>query len=352
MGVNSELFTLPAPSPLEADDLEEALSAPSAAVVDTVRRHPGPYMVLGAGGKMGLHLCLMLRRALVLAGREPVVHAVSRFSSLRERDEFEGRGLTPHVCDLCDPAALAALPDAGVIFFLAGVKFGTSTAPELLNRINGEMPRQVAERFRGVRTVAFSTGCVYPFVEHTSGGATEDTPVSPNGAYAASCVLREQAFIDASVRHGTPAAIIRLNYSVELRYGLLLDIATRVLRGEPVDVTTGHVNVIWQRDAIDHIVRSLDIAASPAAILNVTGAETLAVRDLAQRFGRRLGTNVTITGTEAETAWLNNASRSHQLFGVPPVSTDQMIDWIAQWLQRGGSTWAKPTGFERRDGNF
>ncbi len=339
--------------PCAPEAVDAFLSAPPPGVLETLARAaPGPLLVLGAGGKMGLHLALMARRAFAAIGRADRVVAVSRFRTLRDRDEFERQGVETIACDLTDAAALAALPDAPTVFFMAGVKFGTSGAPDLLRQLNVEMPRQVAERCRASRIVAFSTGCVYPFVPTGSGGATEDTQPYPNGEYAGSCLAREEAFADASRRHGTAVALIRLNYAVEFRYGLLLDIAQKVFRNEPVDVTMGHVNVIWQTDAVAHAIRALDLAASPAAPVNVTGAETLRVRDLASRFGELLGRAVTIDGQEADTAWLSNAGRAHRRFGPPATSLDDMMRWTAAWVRHEGKTWNKPTGFERRDGRY
>lgn len=339
--------------PCAPDKIDDFLSEPSPAVQETLSRHPGPMLVLGAGGKIGLHLCAMIRRAFDAAGRKDPVIAVSRFSTLRDRDEFENRGITTLACDLADEAALAKMPDAPTVFFLAGVKFGTSAASDLLRKMNVEMPRLVAARYAAARIVAFSTGCVYPFVRPETGGASERTPVdAAPSAYAASCIERERAFAEVSASRGTPVALIRLNYAVEFRYGLLLDIAQKVLEGRPVDVEMGHVNVIWQRDAVDHSIRALDIAASPAVPVNVTGREILSVRTLAQRFGELLGRPAIVTGTEAETAWLNDARWSHERFGAPRTTLDEMMNWTAAWLQGSGQTWGKPTGFERRDGRF
>jgi nucleoside-diphosphate-sugar epimerase len=339
---------LPCP-PSEIDDF---IGRPTPRVLEVVGRTAGPFMVLGAAGKIGLHLSIMLRRALDQLGRKDRVIAVSRFSTLRDRTAFEQRGIETLPCDLGDAASLTQLPDAPTVFFLAGVKFGTSTAPGLLHAINVEMPHRVAEKFARSRIVAFSSGCVYPFVTPASGGAREDTPPSPVGEYAASCVAREQAFTEVAAARGTPVALIRLNYSVEFRYGLLVDIGQMVLAGQPVDVTTGHVNVIWQTDAVAHTIQALDIASAPAVPINVTGSEILLVRDLAQRFGAALGRQVKIVGMEAGTAWLNNASHAHRLFGPPLTSVGQMIQWISEWLLQEGETWGKPTGFEKRDGRF
>ena len=341
---------LPLPCPPESVD--DFLGQPTPRVVALLARTPGPFLVLGAGGKIGLHLALMLRRGLDQLGRRDRVIAVSRFRTLRDRAAFDSRGLESVACDLTDPAGLAALPDAPTVFFLAGVKFGTASAPGLLHALNVALPQRVAARFRDARIVAFSSGCIYPFVTADSGGATEQTPPAPISDYAASCLSREQAFAAAAAQQGNPVALIRLNYSVEFRYGLLVDIAQRILAREPVDVTMGHVNVIWQTDAVAHSILALELAGSPAVPINVTGADLLSVRELAHRFGAIADLPVTLTGTEAGTSWLNNASRSHRLFGAPLTSVETMMPWIVAWLRASGETWGKPTGFERRDGRY
>ena len=339
--------------PCAPGEADEFLSRPTPAVVALAETMPTPVLVLGAGGKMGLHLSLMLKHALVAAGRgEERVVAVSRFSSLRDRDVFERAGIETIACDLSVESQVAELPDAPTVFFLAGVKFGTSNSPDLLEQMNVIMPRLVAKRYEQARIVAFSTGCVYPFVSTETAGASEATPIGPVGDYAVSCARREEAFAEAARRAGTRVALIRLNYSVEFRYGVLVDIATKVLRGEPVDVTMGHVNLIWQRDAVAHSILALGLAAAPAEPVNVTGAGVLRVRDLATDFGTLFGVKPVITGVEAPTAWLNDASRSHALFGAPPTPVSTMQAWVAAWLAAGGDTWGKPTGFEKRDGKF
>jgi len=338
--------------PCPPDGLDLFLSEPTEGAAATVAQMTGPILVLGAGGKMGLHLCLMLRRARDAQGNSDPVIAVSRFTTLRDRAEFEQHGIQIEACDLHDEEALQRLPDAPTVFFLAGVKFGTATNPEALQRANVEMPRRVARRFHRSRIVAFSTGCVYPFVSPASGGATEETPVAPVGDYAISCLERERAFAAVSLQEGTPVALIRLNYSVEFRYGVLVDLAQKVRAGVPIDVTTGHVNVIWQRDAVAQIIQSWSLAASPAVPVNITGPQLLSVRELALRFGRLFGREVRFEGHEAGTAWLNNASRSHARFGLPPTSVEQMTAWIVAWIESGGNLWGKPTAFENRAGQY
>ncbi|MFZ5497007.1 MAG: NAD-dependent epimerase/dehydratase family protein [Verrucomicrobiota bacterium] len=342
----------PATLPCSPNAVDDFLSAPTGEAIRCLRAHRGPFLVLGAGGKMGLHLCLMLKKALEADGRTDEVVAVSRFSSLRDQEDFASFGITTLAGDLLDDTFLATLPEAPSVFFLAGIKFGTTSSPELLRQMNVEMPRKVAQRFVRSRIVAFSTGCVYPFVAPASGGATEQTPIAPIGDYAASCVERETAFRRAAETSGNPVALVRLNYSVEFRYGLLLDIALKVARSEPVDVSMGYCNVIWQSDAIAHAIQSLDLAGSPARPVNVTGPEVLSVRVLAESLGRLLALPVRVRGVETDTAWLNNAAFSHGRFGAPKVGISQMLTWVAAWVQAGEATWGKPTGFERRDGNF
>lgn len=348
---NTSAIGLPRPSEFRGG-IDQFLSQPDDGAVRTVANLPGPVMVLGAGGKIGLHLCLMLRAAAAAAGRDLRVIAVSRFKTLREGDEFATAGVETITADLSVAEDLARLPEAPTVFFLAGVKFGTTSSPGLLEMMNVTMPRLVAERFARSRIVAFSTGCVYPFVDHRSGGATEQTPPAPVGSYAESCLRREQAFVEVSARTGNRVVLVRLNYAVECRYGVLVDIATKVIRRQPIDVTMGYVNVIWQRDAVAQIIRCVDLAASPPAPINITGAGTYSVRWLAEEFGRVLGVAPEIVGRESPTAWLSDARYSHRLYGAPAHDIDWMIGSIADWLREGGETWGKPTGFEKRDGQF
>lgn len=340
------------PLPFAPDEIDGFLSRPTAGAIAAVARMTSPVVVLGAAGKMGFHLCLMLRKAADALAKDLKVIAVSRFRTLHDRDSFAAAGIETLACDLSIAEDVARLPDAGTVFFLAGVKFGTSSSPELLERMNVTVPQLVANRYRGAQVVAFSTGCVYPFMTPESGGATEATPPQPVGAYAESCLRREQAFGEVSRRLGARVALIRLNYSVEFRYGVLVDIATSVLESRPIDVTMGFVNVIWQTDALAHVIQAHDLAATPAVPVNVTGDRAYAVRDLAHRFGELLGREPVLTGQESPTAWLSNASWSHRTFGAPATDVGTMQQWIAAWLARGGSTWGKPTHFESRDGKF
>lgn len=338
--------------PVDRTQVDNLLSAPSGEVIDAMGRITGDVLVLGAGGKMGLHVCRMLAAADAANGVKPRVTAVSRFGSAGSRDGFDVDGIRTLACDLESEEALAALPEAENVIFMAGAKFGTGDQPDLLRRMNVELPHRVAERFGGSRCLVFSTGCVYSMVTPTSGGSSEADATNPPSDYAQSCLERELAFRAAARDHGSRVALIRLNYATEFRYGVLVDIATKVANGEPVNLDMGWVNVIWQRDAVDHILRALPLAASEPLVLNVAGEEVLSVRDLAERFGDRMGKTVSFTGDAGETAWLNDASKSHGLFGKPPTSLEQMIEWTSDWVLGGGDLLGKPTGFEKRSGKF
>ncbi len=330
------------------------MSTPSVEVCAVLRDVEGDVAVLGASGKMGFQLCRMLRRGFDQNGQSNRVVAVSRFTAAGAREKFEAAGLNVVAADLSDESVLTDLPEWQTVFYLAGVKFGTSADSGLLEKMNVEMPLKVARRFRNSEIVALSTGCVYSFVSPDSGGSTEENETDPVGDYAQSCLGREAAFVAAAQEFGTRSALIRLNYAIDLRYGVLLDIAQKVRKGEPVDVTVGHVNVIWQSDALVHTILALKQVAAPPFVINVTGAETLSVRDLAKRFAERFGKpdSLVITGEETDSVWLNDASRSHGLFGAPQVSIDDMMDWIVAWLERGGETLGKPTKFEVKDGKY
>lgn len=343
---------VPCRLPCDPAEADAFIATPGPAVLEEVRGWTGTVLVLGAGGKMGFHLSWMLKRALEATGAAAELAAVSRFGSADSRKAFTEAGIPLIAGDLRDPEFLARLPDADIVFFLAGAKFGTAGNPGLLEEMNVRLPRKVAARFRGSRMVAFSTGCVYAYVPPESGGSTEESPTEPVGAYARSCLEREQAFAGESRESGTPVVLIRLNYAVEFRYGVLVDICSRVLAGQPVDLEMGYLNLIWQGDALDQIIRSVPLAGSPAVPLNITGPEILRVRDLATACGRLAGKPVTFRGTEAPTAWLNNAGRSHRLFGEPPTRLPSILEWTVAWLMQGGKTLGKPTGFERRDGQF
>ncbi|MGC4056348.1 MAG: NAD(P)-dependent oxidoreductase [Paludibaculum sp.] len=334
------------------EQLEDVLSTPSPEDIEAAAKLRGPILILGAAGKMGPSLARRLQRAMQSSGNPGTVIAVSRFSSPESRAQFESWGIATIPCDMLEPGALEALPDTENIIYMAARKFGSTGNPSLTWAINAFLPGLVTRRYRGARIAAFSSGNVYPLVPVDSGGATEETPPQPIGEYAQSVLARERLFEHAALESGTRVTLIRLNYAVELRYGVLVDIGRKVLSGTPIDVTMGHVNVMWQGDANSVAIRTLAHCASPAFVLNLTGPGTLRVRDIAQEFAFRLGRSVEIQGTEAPTALLNNASLCHSLFGPPQVSVAQMLDWIATWIQQDGRLLNKPTHFENREGRF
>ncbi|MCC5835569.1 MAG: NAD(P)-dependent oxidoreductase [Opitutales bacterium] len=348
-------MTIPAqsiPLPCTREDIEDFLSTPQEGSLQTLQDFPGDILVLGAGGKMGLHLCLMLQKALKALGRNDTVYAASRFQSLNSTAAYTAAGIETIAGDFRDSDFRKSLPRCPTVFYLVGAKFGTSHQPGLLQAINVDLAADLAAEFRDSTIVAFSTGCVYSFVSPESGGATESSETKPVGDYALSCLGREDQFTAASKKWGTPVALIRLNYAVEFRYGVLVDIAQKLLAEEAIDLSTGYVNLIWQADALNQIIQCLPLAQSPARPINITGPGVLKVEDLAQRFAKRLGKRPVFSGQPEPTAWLSNAAESHSRFGLPEVSVDQMIDWISAWLAQGGTTHGKPTGFEKRDGKF
>lgn len=340
------------PLPCLPQDCDDFLSIPTPGALETAARLDGDIMIVGAGGKMGPTLALMAAKAQREAGKGRRVLAVSRFSDPKLAQALEDQGITTVNCDLLDRAAVARLPDCENILFLAGQKFGTSTRPELTWAMNTLVPAMVAERFAKSRIVAFSTGCVYSFISIFSGGSREDAPMEPIGDYANSCIGRERIFQFAASERGTPVCLYRLNYAIDFRYGVLLDLALKVQNEEPVDVTSGLVNLLWQGDANARAIQCLELAACPARPINITGPETVSIRDVAQRFGGYFHKTPVFTGTEAPSLWLSNAGESFKLFGYPTVALNQMIEWTAAWVQRGGATLGKPTHFETRNGKF
>ncbi|MBI4624865.1 MAG: NAD(P)-dependent oxidoreductase [Verrucomicrobia bacterium] len=333
--------------------IEDLLSTPLPGAIETVQQLEGDFLVLGVGGKMGTSLAVMLRRALDAAGRtSAVVYGVSRFSRPEARTELERFGVKTLACDLAEAGQVAHLPEVANVEYLAGQKFGTDSAPGETWVQNTVVPSLVAQKFRASRIVVFSTGCVYPFVPIAGPGANEATPVAFLGEYASTCVGRERVFSHYARKFGTRQLMFRLNYSVELRYGVLVDVGSKVLRGEPVDVTMGSFNFIWQGDAVARAIQCLEHTANPPRLLNVTGPDKVSIRWVAEEFGKLFGRSPVLVGREADNAWLADASESLRLFGPPTVTVDAAIQRVAAHLQAGGRLLGKPTHFEARDGKF
>jgi nucleoside-diphosphate-sugar epimerase len=328
--------------------LEEFMTRPTPELEADLARAEGDIMVLGVGGKMGPTLARMAKRA---APARRVI-GVARFSESGLKEKLERAGIECIAADLLERAALERLPRAKNVIFMAGHKFGAAGDPSFTWAMNVAVPFMVAETFRDSRIVAFSTACVYPFADVAGEGSTEDTPtLPPPGDYATSCVGREQMFRHASRRYGTPGRLVRLSYAIDMRYGVLYDVAQSVLQGKAVPLGMGHANVIWQGDANEQALRLLAHCASPTRPINISGPK-VSVRRLAQEFGRRFSREPAVAGEEAKTAWLVDTRAARALLGEPRVPLETMIDWVADWVARGQPGLGKPTHFETRDGRY
>ena len=329
------------------DALEEFMTRPDDALIRDLATVDGDIVVLGVGGKMGPTLARLAKRA----APEKRVYGVARFSETGLEDKLRECDVEPIRCDLLDRAAVAGLPDCANVVFMAGRKFGTSGSLELTWAMNVHVPSIVAERYRAAQIVAFSSGNIYPMVDVGGPGANEETPAGARGEYAQSCLGRERMFEFFSGRFGTPGRNIRLNYAIDMRYGVLWDIGMKVFTGDAIDLTAGHANVIWQGEANSRILRCLAHCTTPTSPINISGP-ALRVRDVASAFGDRFGKPPEFTGSEASTAWLVDTSLSDRLLGPLEVSADTMIGWLADWIARGGENLNKPTAFDSRDGAF
>lgn len=330
------------------EELEELISRPTQGLVDDFADLDGDIIVLGVAGKVGPSLARMAKRA---APGKTVI-GVARFTEPGSREELERHGIETIKCDLLDRAAVAKLPTAANVVYMAGKKFGTNGDPSFAWAMNTTAPATVAEHYRESRIIAFSTLCVYPFGVVAHNGWDESVQPRPLGDYANSCVGRERAFEYGSRRYGTPGRLIRLNYAIDLRYGVLHDIASWVHRGEPIPIATGHASVIWQGDANAQILRSLKHCTAPTSPLNIGGPEQASVRAIAHAFGRIFGKEPLFEGVEQPTAWVNSTFQSQRLFGYPNVPLARMIDWVADWVRNDGPVYDKPTRYEVRDGLF
>ncbi len=344
------------PSPPEIieteNQLDDLLTTPSEALVALARTLNDPLVILGAGGKMGPTLAVLAQRAIEQAGSKVRVIAASRFHNESARRWLHDRGVETQQVDVLDPRQLSQLPDATNVLYLVGMKFGTARDPVPTWATNTVAPVHVCERYSGARIVALSTGNVYPLSQIDGGGSVESDPLTPLGEYANAAVARERIFQHYSTLSGTPIAIMRLNYAHDLRYGVLTDLASKIWRGEEIDLAMGHFNAIWQGDANELILRALDLCSVPAAAFNLTSPEIYTVREVVQRLSQLLDKPPRMTGQESPTALLSNATRLSDALGRPRVELDQLLRWIAHWTRIGGETLNKPTHFESRDGSF
>jgi nucleoside-diphosphate-sugar epimerase len=336
----------------DEEHLEELLSEPTPGATETLSALDGDVLVLGAAGKIGPTLCRMARRALDAAGSKRKVIAVSRFSEDGSEEKLQQYGVETHAADLLAPRAFEFLPDAPLVLYLAGRKFGAEGDPGLTWAMNAFLPGLVARRYHASRIVAFSTGNVYPLTPTVQGGSVETDLPAPVGEYAMSCLGRERIFAHFAQQNVTPTALLRLNYATELRYGVPVDIAGKVWRGEEIDLAMGAVNVVWQGDANAWALQALGAASTPATVLNLAGPETLSVRRMAQFFTKRFDKPALLVGEEAAEALLSNGQAVHARFGYPRVPVQTLLEWVADWTQRGGKVWEKPTHYEARDGKF
>lgn len=333
-------------------ELDHLLTTPSDRLLEDIEKIKGSTLILGAAGKMGPSLVTLMKKAMRLSGHPGKLYAASRFSNPENRKYLEDHQVETYAGDLLDEAFLQRLPDAENIIYMAGQKFGTTVNQPATWAMNAWLPGLVCQRFRQSNIVAFSTGNVYPLMPTDSSGATEQTPPSPIGEYAQSCLGRERIFEYFSSTFHTPVLIFRLNYALDLRYGVLNDLGQKIWKGEVIDLRMGFVNVIWQGDANEFAIRSLLHCSTPAQFLNVTGTSVLPVRDLAEKLGSLMGKKPAFTSSPEQTALLSDASRSFEYFGKPLISVDQMCTWTAHWIMHGGKLLNKPTHFETRDGKF
>jgi nucleoside-diphosphate-sugar epimerase len=330
------------------DALDELVSRPMPALIDDLAALDGDLLFLGVAGKVGPLMARMARRA----APDKRVIGVARFSDPSVREQLEAWGVETIPCDLIDPVAVSGLPRVRNVIFMAGRKFGTTGDEAFTWLMNAYVPGLVGAHFQGSRMVAFSTLCVYPFAPVDGPGCDESCPPAPPGEYGNSCVGRERLIQHFTRAHGTSGRLARLNYAIDLRYGVLCDIGQRILAGDPIDLTTGHVSVIWQGDASVQILRCLRHTTSPATPINIGAPAHVRVRDLAEGLGARLGRTPRFAGTEAPDAWVNDTRLAQRLFGLPDVPLERMLDWTADWLRRGMPCYDKPTRYELRNGAF
>lgn len=350
IGAESETPTLPGRLSSEAE-LDDLLTRPRPDLVRAIREYASPLLILGAGGKMGPTLAVLARRAADAAGHRLEILAASRFSDPRARDWLEARGVRTLRCDLLEDEAVRRLPDSANVLHLVGLKFGTSRNPAATWAANTLVPDRVCRRFPEARIVALSSGNVYPPSEVTRGGSGESDDLTPLGEYANAAVARERIFEFHAQNRGTRMALLRLFYAIDLRYGVLVDLARKIHRGEAIDLATSHLNCLWQGDANDAVLRALPLAEAPPSVWNLC-LPPFAVRPVAEALGQRLGRPPVFSGQALPTALLGNPERLWARLGPPAVDLERLLDWTAHWVQSGGRDLGRPTHFETRDGRY
>lgn len=336
----------------DEDQLDDLLSRPTSVVCDQLDAIRGDFIILGAGGKMGPSLTQMLCRACETLGKKCSIYAVSRFTSSSAKRVIEASGATPISGDLLDESLYRSLPDADNVIFMTGMKFGTADGAPQTWAMNTYLPTLVCRRYLGKRTLAFSTGNIYPLVRPESGGSRESDGADPVGEYGMSALGRERMFEYFSLKYGSPTSLVRLNYAVAVRYGVLVDLALQVWNDVPIDLSTGYANVIWQGDANAMALCALADAGSPAVVTNIAGPEIFRIKDVCEQFGQLMNKSVSFVGEEQATALLNNGTGGHQKYEKPQVTLGQLVRWVAHWIQSDGPVLNKPTQFQVRDGNF
>jgi nucleoside-diphosphate-sugar epimerase len=334
---------------LDEPGLEEILSEATEGTRKAVAGLDGDIVVLGAGGKMGPTLAMMLKKA---SGGKKTIYAVSRFSNQPIKSRMQQAEIETIEADLLDDSVYPQLPHVENVFYMVGMKFGATDNQPLTWALNSFVPTLVAQHYKNARIVVFSTGNVYPLVAAGSGGAREETTPDPIGEYAQSCLGRERMFQYFSQVYNTPVTLVRLNYANEPRYGIIVDLTLKMLKDEPIDLTMGAVNLIWQRDANDYIIQAIALAKSPPAILNVTGPGAISIRQLAEQIGNQLGRKPKLVSHEADTALLSDASKCFSLFGYPKTTLNEMVSFIVKWVTSGKTLLNKPTKYDNRNGRF
>ncbi len=334
------------------DELEALLSRPSQALIELMKRLSGDIIILGVSGKIGVSLGLQAMSAIHAAGVNKKVYGVARFTDIKEREKLSSAGVIPITCDLMEREQVESLPYVENVIFMAGRKFGTSGSEEVTWAMNVMVPALVAEHFKASRIVAFSTGCVYPLRTVEEGGCTEECPPAPIGEYSQSCLGRERIFEYFSRKNGTKLLLFRLNYSVDLRYGVLDDIGRAIWEGRKVNNTVGYFNAIWQGDVTANALRSLELADNPPVVLNVTGPEVASVEETAHEMARLMGKRVVFNGEAGKWNYLSDSSKMCQLFGKPSISLAELIHMQADWISHGGRSIGKPTHYEVNNGRF